>query len=643
MNSPEKSLILVVDDNPNNIQILFKCLKKAGYKVLIAQTGESAINQAKKTLPHLILLDVMMPIMDGFDTCVSLKSLPETVNIPIIFMTVLDETFNKVKGFSLGAVDYITKPFIQEELLSRVKLHLDLRNLTQTLEQQNKSLKEEISARIEMEKKLKKFNQNLEQLVEKRTEELTKILLELQTTQSQLLDREAELKHDAFHDKLTGLINRNLLINLVQQEMNIGSINSEYLYGVLFIDLDGFKMVNDSLGHLVGDELLKVVSQRLKNCVRSRDAVARFGGDEFAILLRNLKELSLAEVIAQRILNTLNQPFYLNNYEVSVGASIGMTFNVFKYNQPSEILRDADLAMYQAKRQGKGCYQCFNPNIKALVLARVQLEKDLNKAVENLKNDELSQQFYLDYQPIVHLEKNKINGFEALVRWQHPTEGLISPQKFIPIAEETKLINPLGWWILKQGCQQISYWLKQFPEQNSLTVNINVSAVQFKQDNFLEQIGLIVQESHLPPGSLKLEITESYTLDTDNYSRERLSKLKEMGIHLCIDDFGVGYSCLNRLQELPVDLLKIDRSFLKKLDNCHPNPQFIKTILMLASSLEIEVVAEGIETENQLQNLQKLGCLLGQGYLFSKPVSSAQATQLLREKTSFSEINSLLG
>ncbi|MDJ0598050.1 MAG: EAL domain-containing protein [Crocosphaera sp.] len=635
MNSTKQSLILVVDDNPNNIQILFQCLKTAGYKVLIAQTGESAINQAQKTLPDLILLDVMMPIMDGFETCRALKSSAETVNIPIIFMTVLNETFNKVKGFSLGAVDYITKPFVQEELLARVKLHLDLRNLTKTLEQQNESLKEEISARIEMGKQLQKFNQNLEQLVEKRTEELTQTLLELQTTQIQLLDREAQLKHDAFHDKLTGLINRDLFVNLLKQEMKTASVNSQYLYGVLFIDLDGFKIVNDSLGHLVGDDLLKVVSQRLKTCVRSSDAVARFGGDEFAILLRNLKELSLAEVIAQRILNTLNQPFYLNNYEVSVGASIGMTFNVFKYNQPSEILRDADIAMYQAKRQGKGCYKCFNPDMQALVFARIQLERDLNKAVENLENDELSQQFSLYYQPIVHLENQKINGFEALLRWQHPTEGWISPEKFIPIAEETKLINPLGWWILKQVCQQISYWLKQFPDHNTLTVNINVSAVQFQQENFIEQIGLIVQESRLPPGSLKLEITESYTLDTENYSLERLQKLKDMGIHLCIDDFGVGYSCLNRLQELPVDTLKIDRSFLKKLDHSNPNLQFIKSILMLASSLEIDVVAEGIETENQLQNLQKLGCLLGQGYLFSKPVNCDQATQFLEEKIVF--------
>ncbi|EAZ90261.1 two-component system response regulator [Crocosphaera chwakensis] len=631
----EKPLILVVDDNPNNIQVLFQCLKKADYKVLIAQTGESAINQAKKTLPDLILLDVMMPIMDGFETCSSLKSLPETVDIPVIFMTVLNETFNKVKGFSLGAVDYITKPFIQEELLARVKLHLDLRHLTKTLEQQNKFLKKEIKARIEMGKQLQKFNQNLEKLVEERTEELTKTLLELQTTQIQLLDREAQLKHDAFHDKLTGLINRELFVNLLKQEMKTASVNSDYLYGVLFIDLDGFKMVNDSLGHLIGDDLLKVVSQRLKTCVRSSDAVARFGGDEFAILLKNLKELSLAEVIAQRILKTLSQPFYLNNNEVAIGASIGMTFNIFKYNQATEILRDADIAMYQAKRQGKGHYQCFNPDMQALVFARLQLERELKKAVENIKNNEFSQQFSLYYQPIVHLKTRKINGFEALLRWQHPTEGWISPQKFIPIAEETQLINPLGWWILKQVCQQMSYWTKQFPNHDSLRVNINVSAIQFKQDNFVEQIGLIIQESHLPPESLKLEITESYTLNTENYSLEKLQKLKDMGIHLCIDDFGVGYSCLNRLQELPVNTLKIDRSFLQKLNQCNPNLQFVKAILMLASSLEIEVVAEGIETKTQLQYLQELGCLLGQGYLFSKPIDSNQATQFLREEKIF--------
>lgn len=631
----KKSLILVVDDNPNNIQVLFQCLKKAGYKVLVAQTGESAINQAKKTLPDLILLDVMMPIIDGFETCSSLKSSPETVDIPIIFMTVLNGTFNKVKGFSLGAVDYITKPFIQEELLARVKLHLDLRHLTKTLEKQNKSLKEEIQARSEMGKQLQKFNQNLEKIVEERTEELTKTLLELQTTQIQLLDREAQLKHDAFHDKLTGLINRELFFNLLKQEIKTHSINPKYLYGVLFIDLDGFKMVNDSLGHLIGDDLLKVVSQRLKTCVRSSDAIARFGGDEFAILLRNLKELSLAEVIAKRILNTLSQPFYLNNNEIVIGASIGMTFNIFKYNQPTEILRDADIAMYQAKRKGKGRYKCFNPDMQALVFARLQIERDLNKALENIQKDEFYQQFSLYYQPIINLKNKRINGFEALLRWQHPTKGWISPQEFIPIAEETQLINPLGWWILKQVCQQLSNWLKKFPNQQNLTINVNLSAVQFKQDNFVEQIKLIVQESHLPKGCIKLEITESYTLEINESSLKKLQKLKDMGIHLCIDDFGVGYSCLNRLQELPVDTLKIDRSFLKKLNQVNPNLQFIKAILMLASSLEIEVVAEGIETKNQLQYLQELGCVLGQGYLFSKPIDCKQATQFLLEEKTF--------
>ncbi|MEG4229597.1 EAL domain-containing protein [Microcoleus sp. N9_B2] len=622
MLNPNENVILIVDDNPNNLKLLFDFLKESGFKVLVAKDGESAIEKLQEVSPNIILLDVMMPGIDGFETCCRLKASVATKDIPVIFMTALTDRVDKVKGLSIGAVDYITKPFQQEEVLARLQLHLRLRNLTKTLEEQNVLLKQEIERRKEAEVALQKLTSELEERVASQTAELRQAYNELQQAQVQLLEREEKLGHDAFHDALTELPNRAWFMNRLQQAIDLSYRHEDYLYAVLFIDLDRFKVVNDSLGHLVGDQLLKSVARQLQVCLRHTDAVARFGGDEFVILLEDIKHIDEPNRVAERIQNQLRQPFNLNDYEVFTEISIGILLSTMGYDRPEDVLRDADIAMYYAKAQGRGRYEIFAPAMQTVAMTRLQLENDLRRAIA-------LQEFCVHYQPIVSLSTGQLSGFEALVRWHHASGTIYPPAEFIPVAEETGLINELGWWVLQEACHQISIWQQQFPQTPPLTINVNLSPVQLKQVNLLNRIEEILQQTGIPSYSLKLEITESCILETVSREEKMLKQLKALGIQLCIDDFGTGYSSLSRLHEFPIDTLKIDRSFVSRIGADNSGVEIIQTIVTLARSRGMDIVAEGIETPTQLQKLQELGCELGQGYLFSKPVESFKATELL--------------
>ena len=622
MVNQKDKVILIVDDNPNNLKLLFDFLKESGFKVLVAKDGESAIEKLQEVSPNIILLDVMMPGIDGFETCYRLKASVATKDIPVIFMTALTDRVDKVKGLSLGAVDYITKPFQQEEVLARVQLHLRLRNLTKTLEEQNVLLKEEIEARREAEAALQKLTSELEERVASQTAELRQACNELQQAQVQLLEREQKLGHDAFHDALTGLPNRAWFMNRLQQAIDLSYRGEDYLYAVLFIDLDRFKVVNDSLGHLVGDELLKSVARQLQASLRHTDAVARFGGDEFVILLEDIQDIDEPKRVAERIQNQLRQPFNLNDYEVFTEISIGIIVSTMGYDRPEDVLRDADIAMYYAKAQGRGRYEVFDPAMQTVAMTRLQLENDLRRAMA-------LQEFCLHYQPIVSLSTGQLSGFEALVRWDNPSGRIYPPAEFIPVAEETGLINELGWWVLQEACHQISIWQQQFPQTPPLAINVNLSGVQLKQVNLLNRIEEILQQTGIPSYCLKLEITESCILETVSREEKMLKQLKALGILLCIDDFGTGYSSLSRLHEFPIDTLKIDRSFVSRIGADNSGVEIIQTIVTLARSRGMDIVAEGIETPTQLQKLGELGCELGQGYLFSQPVDSFKATELL--------------
>jgi diguanylate cyclase (GGDEF)-like protein/PAS domain S-box-containing protein len=434
---------------------------------------------------------------------------------------------------------------------------------------------------------------------------------------------EAQLIFDALHDSLTGLPNRALFMDRLGHAVNREKRNKEYLFAVVFLDMDRFKVLNDSLGHSLGDELLIAVSQRLEESLRPDDTVARLGGDEFAILLEDLKDKKEALLIAERIQEKLSLPFNLDGREVFTSASIGITFSTTGYENPENLLRDADIAMYHAKSIGGACYAVFDKSMYANAVARLQLETDLRQAIKQ-------NEFCLHYQPIISLRTGRITGLEALIRWQHPERGLINPSEFIPMAEETGIIVPLGEWVLYEACRQLSIWQKQFPNNSSLTVSVNISSKQLLP-NLIDHIKKVIQKTGIEPGTLILEITESMIMENAEMVAPILLELKEMDVKLHIDDFGTGYSSLSYLHRFPIDVLKIDRSFVSRLGFNEDHMEIVKAIATLAHSLDMDIIAEGVETEEQIIKLRELQCEYMQGFFFSKPLNSKQIEELLKQ------------
>ena len=437
---------------------------------------------------------------------------------------------------------------------------------------------------------------------------------------------EEQLLHDALHDGLTGLPNRALFMEHLRMTMERGKRQSGKIFAVLFLDFDRFKIINDSLGHTEGDNLLKQIAARLESSLRSSDLVARFGGDEFTILLNEIHDESDALRITERILEDLKIPFDLSGREVFVSASIGIALSLIGYSQAEEMLRDADIAMYRAKSKGKARYQLFDQTMHKQALNQLQIETEMRFALER-------EEFCLYYQPIIKLATNDLVGFEALVRWNHPERGLVPPMEFIPIAEESGLILPLGDWILRKSCQQLRKWQNHNSLASAIAVSVNLSSKQFMQFDLAEKVAATLKETDLSPSCLKLEITESYILDNAESAIETLKRLRALGIEISLDDFGTGYSSLSYLHNLPIDYLKIDRSFISRMEESRENSEIVQTIIRLAQSLKMKVVAEGIETAAQLEQLQKLKCEYGQGYFFSKPLKSSAAALINSAKT----------
>ncbi|MBR8831490.1 MAG: EAL domain-containing protein [Chlorogloea purpurea SAG 13.99] len=434
---------------------------------------------------------------------------------------------------------------------------------------------------------------------------------------------EERLRYDAFHDTLTALPNRLFLMNRVEKCLERTRRENAYLFAILFIDLDRFKIVNDSLGHFVGDQLLLAIAIRLRESVKPPHTVARLGGDEFIILLENLPAPLSALTVAGRICDSFQECFTIDGQQFFISASIGIAFNSVDNLQPVDILRNADLAMYHAKENGKGRYAIFDPVMHRRANQLLEIETDLRRALEN-------EEFIVYYQPIVSLADGKLVGFEALARWLHPSRGLISPADFIPVAEETGLIVPLGKSLLSQACRQLKSWQERYNFLDKIKITVNLSGRQLQHQDLIEQIDLILGETGLDGSCLNLEMTESILMKNTDMTSEILSQIRERRISISIDDFGTGYSSLSYLHRLPVDILKIDRSFVAGMSDLGENLEIVEAIITLAHHLGVSVVAEGIETEQHLQRLKALNCEFGQGYVIARPLDPESAESYLR-------------
>lgn len=492
-----------------------------------------------------------------------------------------------------------------------------------------RSVRRHILQRDKAEKAHQKTLDELERRVQERTAELKKMNQSLEHEIDERRKAEEKLRHDAHHDILTGLPNRALLLDRIEYCIERSKRDQDYQFAVIFLDVDEFKVINDSLGHEAGDVLLVELAQRVMKSVRSvdtaarpfRDTMARLGGDEFVVLLDGIKQENDATVVAQRIHESMSQPFELAGHELVITTSIGIANNLIEYDHPNELLRDADTALYQAKERGKDRQEVFDQGMRDQAIARLEIETDLRKAIEQ-------GQLSLNYQPIISLITGRIESFEALLRWHHPKKGMIPPDTFIPIAEQTRLIVSIGQWVIREACHQAQAWHNMFPDR-LLSIAVNLSSKQFSRNDLVQQIDRILAETGLDPHFLKFEITESVVMGNAKENTEVLSQLRDRELDLSMDDFGTGYSSLSYIHNLPIASIKLDRSFVRNMTANGEHAATIRAVVTLAHNRGMKVIAEGVETVQQLAQLQALKCDFGQGYFFSKPVTAECAEGLI--------------
>jgi diguanylate cyclase (GGDEF)-like protein/PAS domain S-box-containing protein len=697
MNNDQIIQILSVEDNPGDVRLLQEVLKSVRsirFEWIAVANITEALQKIAGGHFDIILLDLSLSDSFGLETLTKVKL--HARETPIVIMTGLNDEKIALEALGKGAQDYLVKGQVDGNALARVIRYAIQRKQTQEalLESQERYIlavkgsndgvwdwnletdriyfsprwkeilgytDDEIGSTptewmsrvheddvalvkngidqhvknlvpyIKIEYRMRHKNGDWRWILTKglavrNTQDIAYRMAGSQTDVTDWKLAEEKLVYNAFHDALTGLPSRPLVINRLARAMKRLERIPDYIFAVLFLDLDRFKIVNDSLGHASGDKLLMEVGQRLETCVRKSDTIARVGGDEFIIVCDHMKNVSDAIRVAERIKTELSNSFYVDGHEVFTRASIGIVVGTAEYHDPEEMVRDADTAMYRAKSLGGGDYQLFDRNMHARVVELLQLENNLRRAVN--QND-----FTLHYQPIVSLESCKILGFEALIRWPHKEKGLLMPSEFIYLAEETGLIIPIGEWVLKTACAQLSRWQKEFPADPPQTVSVNVSYKQFLRTDFVETVAQILKQTDIKPNSLCLEITESGIMKNPDLFIPLISNLKKLDVQIHLDDFGTGYSSLYYLHRFKVDKLKIDRSFVSNISAPDENFEVLRSIISLAHNLKIDIIAEGIETVIQLNLLRELKCQSGQGYLFSKPRDCEAITALIAQKS----------
>jgi len=584
--------VLIADDDVAFRQSLQLILMEWGYEVETVPDGNRAWEYLQSDSPDLALMDWMMPGLTGVDLCRKVRESEESNGTYLILLSARTASEDIAMGLRAGADDYVTKPIDFLELQARIQVGFRMVRLRRQLTDRKQTL-------------------------EARLREISR----LQTQADEARQRERFL---AFHDSLTGLANRQLFFDHMRQAISQAN-RSNHLTAVLFLDLDGFKEVNDVFGHPAGDQVLRKVAHRIRNSVREVDTVARLGGDEFAVTACNLSTPMEAAIIAEKLLQNLSEAFIIEGQACHVGASIGISLCPAGGQDVQTLVKQADVAMYQAKRQGKNCFVLYDAAIDARVQQRLGVEKELRLAVGR-------QELVLHYQPLVNLATSTMIGIEALLRWQHPASELMYPTEFIPLAEETGLIIPIGAWALRTACtnsaQKLPWQAAVALQSPHFRTAVNLSARQFLSNHLVMSVAEVLEQTGHVPQCLELEITESAAMQNVDHSIATMRQLKDMGVRLAIDDFGTGYSSLSHLKRFPVDTLKIDRSFISGIPHDPNDVAITRTIVSLASSLKVGVLAEGVETKDQCEFLRSIGCDEAQGHLFSPPVASEQMREV---------------
>ncbi len=592
--------ILIVDDTPDNLDLLAAILQKRGYQTLCVENGTEAIEVAHSGWAELILLDIQMPEIDGYQVCAQLKAEAKTSDIPIIFISALNDFSDKKKAFKVGGVDYINKPFEIKEVVVRVANQIAI--------QSSKS-------------KIIELNNQLEQKVKDRTAELEKSNQQLQGEIDRRQQAQDRLLTMALQDPITGFANRNSFISRLKKALKDTEKQPDYFFAVILLECDRFRTIKRTLSHLDSNQLLMAIAHALHSCLPESALLSRLEGEEFAIFLDNIHDVNDAIAIVQKIQQKLTQAFVIKRRQILVNANIGIVIGNKDYQDIDRLFNDADIAMQQAKELEGDRYQVFKPEMY------IQLQKDMefSKHEMALKQAIKRQEFINYYLPITSLTTQKVIELEALVRWHHPQKGLIPPQKFINTAEEMGLMNAIGNLVLKQACKQLKHWQQNYNAQKNLGICINLSAKQLLHSSLISKVDLILRKTKLQGHHLKFDISETVTIDHSTTVLKTLQELKKRQVKLCLDNFGIGHSSLTCLHRFPFDELKIDRSLIAHIGQQTPNLQqeksttlLIQQIITIAHQMNMVVTATGIENNYQLNFLKDLGCDRGQGYLISK-------------------------